>query len=1325
MSVHPVMYIASVNMRRSNKLIHSLLSTNENAHLILIQEPWFDRIGTARRDDAYQGEEVLGGVACPAWEPIYPAVAVGKPPKVMAYVRKNLQSTHNSPRFTVVPRLDICSHPTVQVLDIIFDNESWQVINFYRHDADDTSIRALLALDISATIPTLVIGDFNAHSSTWSLPGATRSTCANQLEEWAATNLLTLASTPGEITRRGASHESDSVLDLAWYNEAAVQATTFSNLLVDWPGSLTSDHAMIHVTGKTREHSNLQEEDEANLGFVIEPDRKEEWIRVFRTKLPVIPFQLTPSIQEIEEAAASLTRDISETNEEVFKRRRPFHPRASPWWNAACNTAVQALRDATSQDTRKVAHARLRGTVRSAKRLWADEYIEKAQLWEVAAWRHGRRLSKVPSLKGPAGLVHTHDEVADILSQRFFPQTPPSVDAHFPDDPPPRPVRALPRIDKEFIEPLLKKASNRSAPGQSGHTWTLLKWAWAADADRIVNLFNACLQAGHHPLLWKEAVVCVILKPKRADYSLAKNFRPISLLECLGKLLEKVMAKIIYGDMTKHSLVPTTQFGGRNVSSTLDAGLTLLHDIQAAHQMGLRAGILLFDIQGFFDNINHDRLVATFENLGFAPELVRWCRSFLKDRTVRLRFNGATSDPFDFAVGTPQGSPVSPVLSIIYTSPLLHKMREWKKSSLGMYIDDGVVFTCGRDWKEIENTMRNGYNICTEWLTKAGLNAEPDKTELLFFKKKGEKSEPPPHIHLPLPTLNTYYRVKSTNTLRYLGFHFDARLNWKHHVDIACNRARASLKALQLLGNSVRGLDQARWRLAYNAICLPVLTYGCQLWFTGKQVTLVKKLQTVQNDAVKIMSGSFRTAPREALHHLLTVFPMDLRLNMIVKNTALRLYRAPKDSQLLRRLGGTWHAPSPEDFPLPAPARNKAKTTLRSLAARVPSTGPRINSFPNIPVGAPSWNGRIRTIPKLKDGDYEQINNTLTTACNEGFVVNIFCDSMVSNEDRADNKQLGAASAVLYHEGKEFSHREKVFGETLTKSDTLIRSLSTALELLSFFLSCRPAHAHIPTIITIPSAIALDRALDASPHEEQNTALGHLYKLGELFNAYPSLKITLQWLPRTIPFVGFRRGKQLTLEAIRTADLATIEEPHSIRQQQDATRSEATATWGDRFYQAPRLGLSYKTALLAPPDGGPHPTFQPPPPPTKDATTAPTDNATPHEEPKKVKFSCITYATFYHVITGHTFVGEYTQRFYPEHTPAQIACPCGRPVQTVEHVLLECPIYAAARCKHLMTRGRPQTLPQLFENRARVLDTLCFLEETGACSKPRAVWEPE
>jgi Reverse transcriptase (RNA-dependent DNA polymerase) len=216
-------------------------------------------------------------------------------------------------------------------------------------------------------------------------------------------------------------------------------------------------------------------------------------------------------------------------------------------------------------------------------------------------------------------------------------------------------------------------------------------------------------------------------------------------------------------------------------------GLTILHDIQSVHQARLKMGLLLFDIQGFFDNINHKWLIKILTDMGFAPKLIHWCCSFLKDRMVRLWFNGKKSDPFDFAVGTPQGSPILPVLSIIYTAPLLNKMQEWTNSSLGMYIDDRVIFVCGHNWEEIKSTMCKGYTACIEWLMRAGLSVEPDKTELIFFRKRREKTKPPPYLHLPLPTLNTYYQVQAANTLRYLGFFFGARLNWSHHVNIMCN----------------------------------------------------------------------------------------------------------------------------------------------------------------------------------------------------------------------------------------------------------------------------------------------------------------------------------------------------------------------------------------------------------------------------------------------------------------------------------------------------------------------------------------------------------
>jgi hypothetical protein len=123
-------------------------------------------------------------------------------------------------------------------------------------------------------------------------------------------------------------------------------------------------------------------------------------------------------------------------------------------------------------------------------------------------------------------------------------------------------------------------------------------------------------------------------------------------------------------------------FSAKDSSSTLDAGLVPLHDAQLALAQRMRCRVLLFD-RGFFDNINRARLVRVFEKLGSG--LPRWLHSFLTDRHIRLRFNGFSADPDSLLVGTLQGSAISPVFSIIYTSPLIHKMKQSAGTLLSMY----------------------------------------------------------------------------------------------------------------------------------------------------------------------------------------------------------------------------------------------------------------------------------------------------------------------------------------------------------------------------------------------------------------------------------------------------------------------------------------------------------------------------------------------------------------------------------------------------------------------------------------------------------------
>jgi len=164
------------------------------------------------------------------------------------------------------------------------------------------------------------------------------------------------------------------------------------------------------------------------------------------------------------------------------------------------------------------------------------------------------------------------------------------------------------------------------------------------------------------------------------------------------------------------------------------------------------------------------------------------------------------------------------------------------------------------------------------------------------------------------------------------------------------------------------------------------------------------------------------------------------------------------------------------------------------------------------------------------DWDYSQVTNALTEACREERTVNIYCNAVVSNRDRDDGKLLGAASAVLYHEGREHGHTESIFGESVTEADTLTRSLTQGLDALTLFLVTKPAQHWALVVFLIPSVPALNRALDTSPHKEQAASIRHLTKLGELLSPYPNIQIRLQWLPRKVPFVGFRRARQLALK---------------------------------------------------------------------------------------------------------------------------------------------------------------------------------------------------
>ena len=206
--------------------------------------------------------------------------------------------------------------------------------------------------------------------------------------------------------------------------------------------------------------------------------------------------------------------------------------------------------------------------------------IEKCtedDIWSLRSWcTKPRKNNFLPSINfssGPAVLSH---EIAQGFIHEFFSpsQVSPVYSSLLLDSPPlnPREFSAIPLNE---VENALQTTSNSSSPGISQISYKFIKFSFPHISSFFISLLNSILDFSYHPILWRQALVVVIPKPNKNDYSSPRSYRPISLLECFSKLLEKIIANRISFDTVHNNIIPPNQFGGKPFSSTADAGVSL------------------------------------------------------------------------------------------------------------------------------------------------------------------------------------------------------------------------------------------------------------------------------------------------------------------------------------------------------------------------------------------------------------------------------------------------------------------------------------------------------------------------------------------------------------------------------------------------------------------------------------------------------------------------------------------------------------------------------------------------------------------------------
>ena len=155
--------------------------------------------------------------------------------------------------------------------------------------------------------------------------------------------------------------------------------------------------------------------------------------------------------------------------------------------------------------------------------------------------------------------------------------------------------------------------------------------------DIFYRIYSKLIEKGYHPKQWREAIGVILRKEnteKKRDYSMPKAYRVISLLNCLGKVAEKIIATRLSHLAEMTDLLFPEQIGGRRARSAIDAALALIHDIQSARNRGLKLSCLLMDIKGAFDHVSRNQLLGFCQRLGLPKSVYDWILSFISDRYI-------------------------------------------------------------------------------------------------------------------------------------------------------------------------------------------------------------------------------------------------------------------------------------------------------------------------------------------------------------------------------------------------------------------------------------------------------------------------------------------------------------------------------------------------------------------------------------------------------------------------------------------------------------------------------------------------------------------
>lgn len=869
-----IIKVLQLNCQKRKQTTMDILNRRD-ADLILLQEPHLVSATKRPSND-------------PRWISIYCDHGNGKI-RAASYVRRH------SKMAGLVTKLDYTNNDLVAI-----EISNIKIINIYNQKVGKNKEEALkYFMKIHENIQienTIIAGDFNAHHTDWH-DNTNTDKAGRELVEWLFENEMVLCSTKNVITRELGGRQS--VIDLVFASQDISTDIDYNNNLDNPLDVVASDH-------KLQQWKLYLDNNDHDLGFTTTLKKynikKADWDlfddeltnQINDKNMPVGKIKYTWKIDRtLEMLESAVTTAISTAIPET---------KAGPWAKSYWTDDLKEIKRLADVKMKEAEYSKSQEDVKEAAKAY-DKYEKETQrlrteewnnfisslrnndIWKVNRYIKPRENQQVMSqLKKEDGrMTMTLAEKREYLWNNLLPSKirtvsqPPEV---VTDD-------RWPTLTENEIGYAISNLPNGKAPGPDCVTGSVLKMAWKNNAFRkqYTILLTACIDLGYHPTAWRTGTIVVLRKPGKKDYSDPKAYRPITLLKIPGKVLERIVQRRLA--FLSRDILPREQFGAREGYCASDAVLELVHQVKM-NKTDTTA--MMIDIKGAFDNVNRETLLSTMRQYKLPSAAISWVYHFVSDRSASMLIDGVLGRERGVETGVPQGSPVSPLLFLIYTAPLYEVIKETGARVSG-FVDDITVHVEG---ERVENANRlcSILKKCCDWAKSRSTEIDlgPKLGFIHFTKKKRRKKRKEKNddekFCLLLPNGE---KKESQSQVKLLGIILDEHLTFKEHIANALLKANRASGIIARLGGIKNGMSGMAIRSLFLACVRPIFEYGIEVWNFAIQSKDKDRFRSIQGNCLKRALGAVKTTSFEVLEIEAAVPPVHFRLEYLAAMKSIRL----------------------------------------------------------------------------------------------------------------------------------------------------------------------------------------------------------------------------------------------------------------------------------------------------------------------------------------------------------------------------------------------------------------------------------------------------